>query len=81
VRQKGLAPSTINVTLSLIKEFFDFLREEGERQVQPVIRRRHRLCTPGTLPKPMRLTAKFVYANKHTKAKDKSSLQLPITLF
>lgn len=53
VREKGLAPSTINGTLSLIKEFFDFLREEGEMLVQPVIRRRHRLCAPSTLPKPL----------------------------
>jgi site-specific recombinase XerD len=53
VREKGLAPSTINGTLSWIKEFFDFLREEGEMLVQPVIRRRHRLCAPNTLPKPL----------------------------
>lgn len=53
VKQKGLAPSTINATLSLIKEFFDFLREEGEMLVQPVIRRRHRLFAPSTLPKPL----------------------------
>jgi site-specific recombinase XerD len=53
VRTKGLSPSTINTTLSLIKEFFDYLREEGETQIQPVIRRRHRVFAPSNLPKPM----------------------------
>ena len=53
VKRRGLSPSTINTTLSLIKEFFDFLREEGDMQVQPVIRRRHRVFAPLTLPKPM----------------------------
>ena len=53
VQRRGLSPSTINTTLSLIKEFFDFLREEGDMQIQPVIRRRHRVCAPLTLPKPM----------------------------
>jgi site-specific recombinase XerD len=52
-RSKGLSVGTINVTLSVLKEFFDFLRENGQVQVQPVIRRRHRLCAPTSLPKPM----------------------------
>ncbi len=49
----GRAPSTINLSLSLLAEFFDFLREEGLLQAQPVNKRRHRLLTPTTLPKPM----------------------------
>jgi len=53
VSRKGLSPSTINTTLSLIKEFFDYLREEGETHIQPVIRRRHRVFAPSNLPKPM----------------------------
>src|SRR5262249_15718103 len=48
---KGLAPSTINISLSTLKEFFDFLREDGKMQIQPVIPRRHRLFAPITLPK------------------------------
>jgi integrase/recombinase XerD len=52
-KSKGLSPSTINLTLSALKEFFDFLRDAGQMQLQPVIRRRHRLFTPTTLPKPM----------------------------
>lgn len=50
---KGLSPSTINISLSVLKEFFDFLREDGRIEVQPVIRRRHRLFAPTTLPKPV----------------------------
>ena|SRR5215208_5128269 len=52
-KSKGLSPSTINITLSSLKEFFDFLRETGQMQLQPIIRRRHRLFAPSTLPKPM----------------------------
>ena len=49
----GLAPSTINLSLSVLTEFFDFLREEGLMKVQPISKRRHRLLAPTTLPKPM----------------------------
>jgi integrase len=49
----GLAPSTVNLSLSVLSEFFDFLRDEGLMQAQPVIRRQHRLLAPATLPKPM----------------------------
>jgi site-specific recombinase XerD len=52
-RSKGLSPATINITLSSLKEFFDFLREASQMQLQPIIRRRHRLFVPSTLPKPM----------------------------
>jgi len=52
-KSKRLSPSTINITLSSLKEFFDFLREAGQMQLQPVIRRRHRLFVPSALPKPM----------------------------
>lgn len=54
VQKQGLCASTINNTLSLLKEFFDHLREDGQMQLQPIIRRRHRLCAPLRLPKPMR---------------------------
>jgi len=49
----GLSPSTINTSLSALKAFFDFLFEDGRMQLQPIIRRRHRLLAPTTLPKPM----------------------------
>jgi integrase/recombinase XerD len=49
----GLAASTINLSLSVLSEFFDFLRDEGLILVQPVVKRRHRLLAPSTLPKPM----------------------------
>ena len=52
-RSRGLAASTINGHLSMLKELFDFLHEIGQMQTQPVIRRRHRLPAPMTLPKPM----------------------------
>lgn len=52
-RNAGLAPSTINLSLSLLSEFFDFLRDEGLLHSQPVIKRRHRLLAPTTLPKPV----------------------------
>lgn len=52
-RVRGLAASTINGHLSMLKELFDFLRDDQQMQAQPVIRRRHRLPTPTTLPKPI----------------------------
>jgi site-specific recombinase XerD len=52
-RSRGLAAATINGHLSMLTELFDFLREDGQMQTQPVIRRRHRLQTPTTLPKPL----------------------------
>jgi site-specific recombinase XerD len=52
-RSRGLAAATINGHLSMLKEFFDFLREDGQMPSQPVIRRRHRLLAPMTLPKPI----------------------------
>ena len=52
-RDAGLAPSTINLSLSLLSEFFNFLRDEGLLRSQPVIKRRHRLLARTTLPKPM----------------------------
>jgi site-specific recombinase XerD len=52
-RSRGLAAATINGHLSMLTEFFDFLREDAQMQTQPVIRRRHRLPTPTTLPKPI----------------------------
>src|SRR5437588_560928 len=52
-RSRGLAAATINGYLSMLTELFDFLREDGQMLSQPVIRRRHRLLTPTTLPKPI----------------------------
>jgi site-specific recombinase XerD len=49
----GLAPSTINTKLSMLSAFFAFLHEDGVMRQQPILRRRHRLLTPITLPKPM----------------------------
>jgi integrase/recombinase XerD len=55
-QKAGLAPSTINLKLSLLSEFFEFLRQDGLMTQQPIFRRRHRLLTPTTLPKPMEET-------------------------
>lgn len=52
-RAAGLAPSTINNKLSLLREFFAFLVEEGVMTRQPVLRHRHHVAAPMTLPKPM----------------------------
>jgi site-specific recombinase XerD len=43
---QGLAPATINTTLSVLKAFFDFLHEDGQMQSQPILRHRHRLMAP-----------------------------------
>lgn len=53
-QQVGLKASTINGKLSLLSEFFAFLCADELMLRQPVIRRRHRLLTHTTLPKPMR---------------------------
>ena len=61
-RKAGLAASTINTKLSILGEFFEFLREDGLMTHQPILRRRHRLLAPITLPKPINdtdLTAFF----------------------
>jgi site-specific recombinase XerC len=52
-RVAGLAPSTINNKLSLLREFFSFLVEEGAMARQPVLRHRHHVAAPTTLPKPV----------------------------
>src|SRR5689334_10491225 len=52
-RSRGLVAATINGHLSLLTALFDFLREDGQMHTQPVIRRRHRLLAPTTLPKPI----------------------------
>ena len=52
-RAAGLGPSTINNKLSLLREFFAFLVEEGAMTRQPVLRHRHHVAAPTTLPKPM----------------------------
>jgi integrase/recombinase XerD len=48
-----LAPATIGLSLTILKGFFEFLRETGELQVQPVFKHRHTIMTPTHLPKPM----------------------------
>jgi site-specific recombinase XerD len=55
-QKAGLQPNTINTKLSILGEFFEFLREEGSMTHQPILRRRHRLSTPITLPRPMNET-------------------------
>jgi site-specific recombinase XerD len=50
---QGLSPATINTALSLLKAFFDCLHEEGQMPLQPILRYRHRLVAPATLPKPI----------------------------
>ncbi len=52
-RAAGLAPSTINNKLSLLREFFSFLVDEGAMTRQPILRHRHHVAAPMTLPKPM----------------------------
>jgi integrase len=52
-RAAGLAPSTINNKLSLLREFFSFLVDEGVMTRQPILRHRHHVAAPTTLPKPM----------------------------
>lgn len=47
-QKAGLAPSTINLKLCHLGEFFEFLRENGLMTHQPIFRRRHRLLTPTT---------------------------------
>jgi site-specific recombinase XerD len=49
----GLAPRTITTKLSWLGECFEFLREDGLMTPQPMLRRRHRLLTPTTVPTPM----------------------------
>jgi site-specific recombinase XerD len=53
-QQAGLKASTVNGKLSLLSEFFAFLCADELMRCQPVVRRRHRLLTHTTLPKPMR---------------------------
>ena len=52
-QKKGFAASTINNTISILKDFFAYLIENEQMLRQPVNRRRHHLFTPTTLPKPM----------------------------
>ena len=52
-KTKDLAPSTINNTVNLLRGFFEFLREAGDMLAQPVIKHRHSVLAPTTLPRPM----------------------------
>jgi site-specific recombinase XerD len=47
----GLAPSTLNTTLSILARFFTYLCDEGLVRLHPVSRRRHCPLTPEVLPK------------------------------
>lgn len=53
-QQAGMKASTINGRLSFLSEFFAYLCADEVMARQPVVRRRHRLLTHTTLPKPMR---------------------------
>ena len=50
--RSGLAPTTINNTLSMLAAMFDFFVDE-EKMRQAPVRRRHRVFAPQHLPKPM----------------------------
>jgi len=52
-QRQGLAPGTLSGTLSILKDFFAWLIEQGQMLSQPIKRYRHRLVVPQTLPKPM----------------------------
>ena len=50
---RGLSQVTINQTIKMLGDFFEFLREAGELQMQPVRKHRHSVLAPTSLPKPM----------------------------
>jgi integrase len=50
---QALSPATSNTTLSVLKECFTFLQEDGQMRIPPVLRHRPRLIVPSMLPKPM----------------------------
>jgi len=52
-QSKGFAPSTINNTISILKDFFEHLIENDQMNRQPVSCHRHHVFAPTTLPKPM----------------------------
>jgi site-specific recombinase XerD len=52
-QQQGLAPGTINGTVAVLSNLFEFLIEDGQMTRQPVHRHRHHVLEPKTLPKPM----------------------------
>jgi site-specific recombinase XerD len=55
-RRQNLSPGTINLTIDLLRGFFRFLCEEGQMSAQPVLKHRHSILVPMTLPKPMNET-------------------------
>ncbi len=51
--KQGLAAATRSGRLGLVRQFFDFLKEQGHLTRQPVLRRRHHINVPHRLPRPM----------------------------
>lgn len=51
--EQGLAPSSINSTLSALRQFFSFLLDEGHLVRHPIRRHRHHVILPQSLPRPM----------------------------
>lgn len=52
-QNQGLAPTTIQSTLTTLRQVFVFLHEEGHLARQPIRRPRHRILVPQQLPRPM----------------------------
>ncbi len=50
---KGLAPSTMQSTLSTVRHFFTFLHTDGALPHQPIRPKRHEVHVPQYLPRPM----------------------------
>ena len=53
VKNQGLAPGTIQGTLSTLRQVFAFLHDEGHLARQPIRRHRHDVILPEYLPRPM----------------------------
>lgn len=53
-RKGGLSGSTINAMLSGVNNLYEYLRDEGEAERNPVELRKHRVIVPNSLPRPMR---------------------------
>jgi integrase/recombinase XerD len=53
VQRHGLAPSTIQTTLSVVRRFCTFLQEHGLLAHHPIHPRRHAVLLPQMLPRPM----------------------------
>lgn len=60
-REKGFKPATVNRRLAAILAFFAFLADENPNLVCPIIPRRHYLCEPQRLPKPVQEEALWAF--------------------